>query len=90
MKNSSWGDLCDSFEINGFRFDKFIHSSFIGTKEVKKIFKKSSESIEHFHNPSNYYKGYWLKHPVQNNLFPLSKEEKEKILTDFKNRKKNL
>lgn len=86
-KNPSWGGLCDNFEIDGFRFDKFVHFSFTGNKEVKEIFEKSSESIEHIPNPSNYYKGYWLKHPAQNNLFSLSKEEKEKILTDFKNRK---
>ena len=86
-KNSSWGGLCDNFEIDGFRFDKFVHFSFTENKEVKKIFKKSSESIEHIPNPSNYYKGYWLKHPAQNNLFSLPKEEKNKILLDFKNRK---
>ena len=40
-----------------------------------------------FQIPSNYYKGYWLKHPAQNNLFSLSKEEKDKILLDFENRK---
>ena len=86
-KNSSWGGLCDNFEIDGFRFDKFVHFSFTGNKEVKEIFEKSSKSIEHIPNPSNYYKGYWLKHPAQNNLFPLSKEEKDKILLDFENRK---
>ena len=35
---------------------------------------------------SNYYKGYWLKHPAQNNLAPLSTDEKVKIITDFVNR----
>ena len=86
-KNSSWGGLCDNFEIDGFRFDKFVHFSFTENREVKEIFEKSSKSIEHIPNPSNYYKGYWLKHPAQNNLFPLSKEEKDKILLDFENRK---
>lgn len=86
-KNSSWGGLCDNFEIDGFRFDKFVHFSFTENREVKEIFRKGSESIEHIPNPSNYYKGYWLKHPAQNNLFSLSKEEKDKILLDFENRK---
>ena len=82
-KNSSWGGLCDNFEIDGFRFDRFVHLSFTQNEEVKKIFEESCESIEHIPNPSNYYKGYWLKHPAQNNLFSLLKEEKEKILIDF-------
>lgn len=58
-KNPSWGGLCDNFEIDGFRFNKFVHFSFTGNKEVKEIFEKSSESIEHIPNPSNYYKGCW-------------------------------
>lgn len=86
-KNNSWGGLCDNFEINGFRFDRFVHLSFTGNQEVRELFDKSVESLEHIPNPANYYKGYWLKHPAQNNLFPLEKEEKEKILHDFLNRK---
>lgn len=86
-KNNSWGGLCDNFEINGFRFDKFVHLSFTRNKEVRELFDKSIESLEHTPNPANYYKGYWLKHPAQNDLFPLEKEEKEKILHDFLNRK---
>lgn len=86
-KNNSWGGLCDNFEINGFRFDRFVHLSFTGNQEVRELFDKSVESLEHIPNPVNYYKGYWLKHPAQNNLFSLEKEEKEKILYDFLNRK---
>ena len=28
-KNINWGGLIDNFEIDGFRFDKFVHFSFI-------------------------------------------------------------
>lgn len=24
-KNNSYGGLCDNFEIDGFRFDRFVH-----------------------------------------------------------------
>lgn len=85
-KNSSWGGLCDNFTIDGFRFDKFVHFSFSDNQEVRELFEKGSESIKHIPNPSNYYKGTWLKHPAQNNLYPLNNEEKEKILFSFKNR----
>jgi protoporphyrinogen oxidase len=86
-KKSSWGGLCDNFTIgDGFRFDYFVHLSFTKDDYVKKLFNQSSEYI--LHNPisTNYYKGIWLKHPAQNNLSPLSTEEKTKIIIDFVNK----
>jgi protoporphyrinogen oxidase len=85
-KNGNWGGLLDNFTLDGFRFDKFIHLSFATDKYVNDIFYQT-ELIKHKPLSFNFYKGYWLKHPVQNNLFPLNKEEKEKIIYDFKNRK---
>jgi len=85
-KNSDWGGLLDNFEINGFRFDKFVHLSFASDKYVNDIFYQT-EFLSHDPVSQNFYKGHWLKHPAQNNLFQLEKEEKEKILFDFKNRK---
>ena len=85
-KNNSWGGLCDNFTIDEFRFDRFVHLSFTNSQEVRELFEKGSKSIKHIPNPSNYYKGNWLKHPAQNNLYPLSNEEKEKILNSFKRR----
>jgi protoporphyrinogen oxidase len=85
-KNNNWGGLLDNFEIDGFRFDKFVHLSFASDKYVNDIFYQT-EFISHDPVSQNFYKGHWLKHPAQNNLFQLEKEEKEKILTDFKNRK---
>jgi protoporphyrinogen oxidase len=86
-KNASWGGLLDNFIIDGFRFDKFIHLSFAKDQFVNDIFYKTP-LLKHKPLSSNYYKGLWLKHPAQNNLYPLSDEEKQKILNDFKNRKK--
>lgn len=85
-KNDSWGGLLDNFTIEGFRFDKFIHLSFAEDDYVNDIFFKTP-FLKHIPLSSNYYKGTWLKHPAQNNLFPLSKEEKELIVNDFVNRK---
>ena len=84
-KNKNWGGLLDNFSIDGFRFDKFVHFSFAKDQYVNKIFFKTPY-IKHEPLASNYYKGAWLKHPAQNNLFPLNDEEKEMILRDFSKR----
>lgn len=84
-KNDSWGGLLDNFTINGFRFDKFIHLSFTDDQYVNNVFYKTP-LIKHQPQSSNYYKGFWLKHPAQNNLFPLAEEEKRLIVKDFINR----
>lgn len=86
-KNSSYGGLCDNFTVSNFRFDKFIHLSFTSNQELRKLYDNKVESVEHIPNAYNYYKGYWLKHPAQNNLYPLNEEEKINILTSFLNRK---
>ena len=85
-KDNDWGGLCGNFTIDGFRFDKFVHFTFTDDEYIKGIFEKSSPLYEHLAVSSNYYKGYWLKHPAQNNLAPLSVNEKVKIINDFVNR----
>lgn len=83
-KDATYGGLCGSFEINGFRFDRFVHLTFAKDEKVNAIFHKScGELIKHSPNPYNIYKGKWIKHPAQNNLFPLEEQEKQKIINDF-------
>lgn len=84
---SSWGGLLDNFTIGeGFLFDYFVHLSFTDNEYVKDLFAKSTPYIKHHPESVNYYKGIWLKHPAQNNLAPLSNDEKVKIIIDFINR----
>jgi CDP-paratose 2-epimerase len=78
-KNNNWGGLLDNFSINGFRFDKFIHLSFAKDDYVNDIFYQTP-FIKHKPLSSNYYKGTWLKHPAQNNLYPLNKEEQPDVV----------
>lgn len=40
----------------------------------------------HIPNPYNFYNRRWIKHPAQNNLYPLPDWEKEKIVDDCKGR----
>lgn len=87
-KEDHLGGLCSSFLINGFRFDHSVHLSFTSNPIVLDYF--SNIPIFH-HSPDaqNYADGFWIKHPVQNNLFPLPKSEKEKIIAGFKERAEN-
>ena len=69
-KDITYGGLCGNFEINGFRFDRFVHFSFSNNEEVNRLFSLSSPNIiRHIPNPYNIYKGNWIKHPAQNNLY---------------------
>lgn len=83
-KDNDWGGLCANFIIGGFRFDRFVHMSFAKDEYVREIFSDSAPFFEHSPKANNYYNGYWLRHPAQNNLYPLPEEEKTKIIEDFK------
>ncbi|MBN2653097.1 MAG: NAD(P)-binding protein [Spirochaetales bacterium] len=84
-KDSDWGGLCGCFNLGDFRFDKFVHFSFSENIDVNDIFLRNSY-ISHPPESSNYYKGTWLRHPVQNNLFPLSTAEKVEVIKSFATR----
>lgn len=85
-KDSDWGGLCGNFTINGFRFDRFVHFTFAPDEYIKNIFEESSPTFPHPPVSYNYWNGYWLKHPAQNNLWSLPVKEKVKIIEDFVNR----
>jgi protoporphyrinogen oxidase len=84
-----WGGLLNSFTIEGFTFDTFVHLAFSKDENVNKDFQKNSNIINHLNSPINYYKGKYLKHPVQNNLFRLDVKDKIKVIEDFVNRDQN-
>lgn len=89
-KENDWGGLCGNFTIDGFRFDKFVHFTFADDEYIKNLFEESSPTHSHPSISSNYYKGYWLKHPAQNNIAPLSIDEKVEIIKGFISRKPKL
>lgn len=87
-KEDTYGGLCGNFTIDGFRFDRFVHFTFSKDEQVNSIFNASSPEIyRHIPEAYNVYKGIWVKHPAQNNLYPLSQEEKDLIIKDFLSRK---
>lgn len=85
-KDNDWGGLCGFLEIDGFRFDRFVHFTFAKDEKIAELFAKSSPLYAHPPVSYNYWRGCWLKHPAQNNLAPLPIEEKVKIIDSFVNR----
>lgn len=73
------GGLLDNFTIDGFRFDNAIHLSFATEPEVREIFDRTP----YFAHPAVSWcwdDSVWLKHPVQNNMFPLSVDERIELI----------
>lgn len=87
--NDRAGGLLDNFVINGFLFDNAVHLSFATEPKVREVFDITSY-ITHPADAWNFEKNNWLKHPVQNNLFPLSPEEKVELITSFLSRSDKL
>jgi protoporphyrinogen oxidase len=77
-----WGGLLDHFELNGFRFDNGVHFAFSSNEKFQALLDQT-DYITHRPEPYNYENGRWLKHPVQNNLYPLPVEEKIEAIKGF-------
>ncbi len=78
----SVGGLLDNFEIHGFRFDRAVHLSFATEAKVRAIFDRTPY-LTHSADSYCFDDGCWLKHPVQNNLYPLPASEKVKLIESF-------
>lgn len=83
------GGLCSGFEIDGFRFDRAVHLSFSKIDMVKELFAKAPHYVHH-PVPMNWYHDRWVKHPAQNNLYPLPPEQKVEAVRGFLERDTSL
>ncbi|MCX2574014.1 protoporphyrinogen/coproporphyrinogen oxidase [Pedobacter sandarakinus] len=85
-KNHSGGHIHSEI-LNGFTWDEGPHLSFTKHQYVKDLFFKSiAGEVEEFTGvPTNYYKGSWIPHPAQSNLYALPEEIKNECLEDFLN-----
>lgn len=81
-KNQYIGGLCHSFTVDGFTFDSAVHLSFTTNDEVRDVFDKT-DYLKHLPISYNFYKNKWLKHPVVNNFYELSTEEKVRFISQF-------
>ena len=77
------GGLLDSFTLDTpegrWTFDNAVHLSFASEPEVRAVFDKTPY-LSHEARSLNWDNGYWLPHPVQNNMFPLPPEERTELI----------
>jgi protoporphyrinogen oxidase len=70
---------------NGFIFDEGPHVSFTKVKRIQKFLadnvNNQYETLKTYVN--NYWKGHWIKHPAQCNLYGLPPDLLVEILRDF-------
>jgi protoporphyrinogen oxidase len=81
-ERASAGGLLDNFTVDGFRFDHAVHLSFANEPKVREIFDRTPY-LTHPANSMCFEDGRWLKHPVQNNLYPLPAEQRVALLKSF-------
>ncbi len=78
----SAGGLLDNFTVDGFRFDHAVHLSFASEPKVREIFDRTPYLTQPA-DSTCFDDGCWLKHPVQNNLFPLPAEQRVALIKSF-------
>jgi protoporphyrinogen oxidase len=88
-KSRRAGGLLDNFTIDGYRFDRAVHLSFASEPKVREIFDRTPY-ITHPADSMCFEELRWLKHPVQNNLFPLPAQEKVNLIESFVQREEEL
>ena len=72
-----------SHKLNGFTWDEGPHVSFTKYEYVKQLFAESCEYLEFPVYPTNYYKGHWVAHPAQTNLYALPEPIRTESLNSF-------
>jgi protoporphyrinogen oxidase len=74
-----------SHQIDGFIFDEGPHVSFTKRPEIQKFLADSvgGQFFEYKSEVFNFWKGFWIRHPVQCNLYGLPVDVVERCLIDY-------
>ena len=88
-KRERAGGLLDNFTVDGFRFDRAVHLSFASEPKVREIFDRTPY-LTHPADSLCFEDSRWLKHPVQNNLYPLPAQDKVGLIESFLKRSEEL
>ena len=84
-RNKFLGGHIYSHKKDGSTWDEGPHISFTKNSYVQNLFEQSvnGEFLECEANVSNYYKGNWIPHPAQTNLWAVPEPLRKKCLKDF-------
>ncbi|HEY0066719.1 MAG TPA: FAD-dependent oxidoreductase [Flavisolibacter sp.] len=84
------GGHIHSKQVNGFTWDEGPHVSFTKHQYVKDLFAKSPADgfLEFKVFPTNYYKGHWIPHPAQSNLYAVPEPLRTQCFNDFLEKRK--
>jgi protoporphyrinogen oxidase len=85
-KNSYYGGHTATFASpGGFLFDEGPHVSFTTNTRIQELFARNVD--QHFENVAarinNYWRGCWIPHPTQCNLYGLPSDLRVRIIRDF-------
>lgn len=83
-KEKKLGGLLRPIKFDKFTFDRAVHLSFATEKEVRNVFDKT-EYVTHKPLAYNWDRNLWIRHPVQNNLYPLHFLRKIKLILSLLN-----
>jgi len=84
-KRLHFGGHTSSHEWEGFTFDEGPHVSFTRNERMQKLLADNvGGEYETIHaKMNNYWKGHWIKHPAQVNLYGLPRDLVVEIIKDF-------
>jgi protoporphyrinogen oxidase len=85
-KSRHYGGHTASFQFDGkYTFDEGPHVSFTKHERLQKLFADSIDNqYETLHTKvNNYWRGHWVKHPAQVNLYGLPPEVIVNVIRDF-------
>lgn len=86
-RNSYAGGHIYSHFHDGFTWDEGPHVSFTRDPYVRNLFERSVQGdlLEYEVKVSNYFRGAWIPHPAQSNLFAVPEPYRSDCLEDFLN-----
>ena len=87
--NSYAGGHIYSEKKNGFTWDEGPHVSFTKNDYVRRFLEENTGTplLQYPVTIYNYYKGNWIPHPVQTNMYALPDDLKEECLKSFNNQR---
>jgi protoporphyrinogen oxidase len=84
-RNSYAGGHIYSHRHDGFTWDEGPHVSFTKHPYVRNLFEQSVQGdlLEYEVKVSNYFRGAWIPHPAQSNLYAVPEPNRSNCLDDF-------